>query len=227
MSEAARQRTPAGSAGPSPRTAGEFARHGGPAGAGGPPALTVAEFAPADPTATGRADSQLPLGPLRREHRERVREIVEAAGVFRASEVQVALDVFDDALRPGQEDYYLVGAFGRDGLLLGYACYGPTPGAVETWDLYWIAVDPGAQGRGVGRALWDAVETALRERKARLCVIETSSRSDYGGTHRFYERCGMRLVARIPDFYDDGGDDRVIYLKRFRGRVGSGEGHPG
>ncbi|MGH7544547.1 MAG: GNAT family N-acetyltransferase, partial [Gemmatimonadota bacterium] len=161
------------------------------------------------------------LRPLRPEHRVRVREIVRETGAFRASEVDVALEVFDDAFRPGQADYYLVGAFDSGETLLGYACYGPTPGAVDTWDLYWIAVHPEAQGAGVGRALWSAVERELRRREARLCLIETSSRSDYEATRRFYAACGMTAVARVPDFYDDG-DDRVIYAKRLRAEGGRG-----
>ena len=171
--------------------------------------------------APGALGSEIRLRPLRPEHRERVRAIVSDTGAFRASEVEVALEVFDDAFRPGQADYDLVGAFDPADTLLGYASYGPTPGAVDTWDLYWIAVHPDAQGAGVGRALWAAVERELRDRDARLCVIETSSRSDYEATRRFYSACGMTAVARVPDFYDEG-DDRVIYVKRLRAESGRG-----
>lgn len=164
------------------------------------------------------AGAQLLLGPLRPVHRERVRDIVSKTGAFRASEVEVALEVFDDAFRPGQTDYYLVGAFDPDGALLGYASYGPRPGAADTWDLYWIAVHPEAQGTGVGRSLWEAVEGQLHTQDARLCVIETSSRSDYEATRRFYDACGMDRAAQVPDFYDDG-DDLVIYVKRLRKRA--------
>lgn len=180
-----------------------------------PPARTGAPVASsADRAGAGRAPT-VDLKPLRPEHRDRVREIVQATAAFRTSEVEVALEVFEAAFRPGQADYHLVGAFGADGSLLGYACYGPTPGAVDTWDLYWIVVHPEAHGRGVGRCLWEHVEARLREHGARLCVIETSSRSDYGPTHRFYATCGMTAVARVPDYYDVG-DDLVIYVKRVR-----------
>ena len=37
------------------------------------------------------------LGALQRAHRERVREILDATAVFRAAEVSVALELFDDA----------------------------------------------------------------------------------------------------------------------------------
>lgn len=173
--------------------------------------------------ATVRPPSDLLLGPLRPAHRERVGAIVREARVFRAGEVDVALEVFDAAFRPGQTDYHLAGAFDRDGALLGWACFGPTAGAVDTWDLYWIAVHPDAQGMGVGRALWDEVERNLRARAARLCVIETSARSDYDPTRRFYTALGLQAAARVPDYYDDG-DDLVIYTKRLRSPASSAEG---
>jgi D-alanine-D-alanine ligase len=164
--------------------------------------------------ATRTGARPLLLGPLAPAHRERIREIVASTGVFRPSELAVALEVFDDAFRTGQTDYELVGAFDPDdGTLLGYACYGPTPGTAGTWDLYWIAVEPAAQGRGVGTALWREVETRLRRRGARLCIVETSGSAHYEATRRFYARCGLTPVATVPDYYDDG-DDRVIYAKR-------------
>lgn len=166
----------------------------------------------------------LRLGALTPAHGKRVRELVESTGVFRPSEVDVALEVFDAAFVPGQRDYALVGAFdaqGAQGTLLGYACFGPTPGAVGTWDLYWIAVARDAQGRGVGTALLREIEARIRAQGARLCVIETSSRADYEATRAFYARMGFEPVARVPDFYDDG-DDRVIYVKRLRIRTPDG-----
>lgn len=167
--------------------------------------------------------AHLRLGDPAPEHRDRIREIVRATGAFRPGEVDVALEVFDAAFRPGQTDYELVGAFDLEDELVGYACYGPTAGAVDTWDLYWIAVHPGAQGKGSGQALWNEVERRLRARGARLCVIETSARSDYEATRRFYARCGMQAVARVPDYYDEG-DDLVVYVKRLNPNPTSAHG---
>jgi hypothetical protein len=53
----------------------------------------------------------------------------------------------------------------------------------------------------------------LNDREARLLVVETSSRTDYAATRRFYERREYREHAVLHDFY--GPDDaRVIYAKR-------------
>lgn len=145
--------------------------------------------------------------------RDRVEEIVRATGVFRPGEAAIALEVFDGAVeRPGV-DYHAIGAFDEDGVLLGFACYGMTPCTVATWDLYWIAVHPGAQRHGVGRALMQAAERAIAEAGGRLIVVETSSRPDYAPTRAFYGALGYVAAARIPDFYASC-DDLIIYTKR-------------
>ena len=163
--------------------------------------------------ASGQVGRWAGLGDLRREDRSRIAEMLEATGSFRAEEIAVALELFDEAIERGSPDYEFVGVFTEDGELTGYACYGATPGTLGTYDLYWIAVHPEHQGAGGGSRLLDEVERRLRERAARMLVVETSARTDYGSTRRFYERRGYRQSACITDFYAIG-DDRVIYAKR-------------
>ena len=115
---------------------------------------------------------------------------------------------------PTDSDYLFLGAFTPEDELVGYACYGPTPGTDRTFDLYWIAVEPATQGAGIGTLLLDEVERRLQGHHARLLVVETSSRSDYRATRRFYERRGYAEGARVRAFYAPG-DDRIIYIKRF------------
>ena len=110
-------------------------------------------------------------------------------------------------------DYEFVGAYDDRDLLLGYACFGPTPATDGTYDLYWLAVDPAAQGRGAGRALVRWVERELTARGARLLVVETSSRTDYAHTREFYARGGYVEAARVRDFYAPA-DDRIILTTR-------------
>jgi ribosomal protein S18 acetylase RimI-like enzyme len=141
--------------------------------------------------------------------RGRIEDITRAVGVFRDDEVPVALEVFDGAVA-GSADYRAIGVE-ADGLLAGWICWGPTPCTVGTYDLYWLAVDPAHQQRGLGAALVREMEHRLIG-VARLIVVETAGRDDYAGTRAFYERCGYRAAARIPDFYAPG-DDQVVYVK--------------
>ena len=96
--------------------------------------------------------------------------------------------------------------------MVGYACWGATPGTVATSDLYWIVVDRLRQGSGVGTQLLGEVESRLTADGRRLVVVETSSRADYTPTRRFYETRGYTRTATIPGYYAPG-DDLVIYTK--------------
>ena len=167
------------------------------------------------------------LGALTRGHRNRIREILDATAVFRDEEVAVALELFDETFAAGPArapydpgdgvaNYEFVGSFSREGQLVGYVCYGATPGTDRTYDLYWIAVHPDFQGEGGGSQLLDEAERRLRQREARLLVVETSSRDDYAPTRRFYEARGYGRAAVLSDFYAPG-DDRVVYTKRLVG----------
>ena len=161
------------------------------------------------------------LGPLRPRDRARVAELLVSTAVFSGDEIDVALQLFDatvdgrgtegadDANVP---DYQFTGAFDGE-RLLGYACTGPTPATEGTFDLYWLAVDPAAQGKGIGTTLVRAVERELRDRGARMLLVETSSRPDYSNTRAFYARCGYTEAARIKDFYAPA-DDRIMLTTR-------------
>ena len=154
------------------------------------------------------------LGELTAAARPRIAEILRAARVFSRSEIAVALEVFDEALAPSPSDYLLLGAYTPEDIVVGYACWGPTPATDRTWDLYWIAVDPVLQGAGIGTILLEEVERRLVGQHARMLVVETSSRSDYAATRAFYGRRGYAVAASVRDFYAPG-DDRIIFVKRF------------
>jgi D-alanine-D-alanine ligase len=142
--------------------------------------------------------------------RAAIERLLVATQAFADHEIAVALELVDE---PRETGYRFVVAEVA-GAVAGYACFGETPCTIGTYDLYWIAVDPASQGSGVGRALLDAVETAVRGAGGRLLVIETASKPEYAATRAFYERCGLDLVARIPDFYARG-DDKLVYCRRY------------
>ena len=135
-----------------------------------------------------RRSVDIRLGTLRPRDRARVAELLVSTKVFsrggdrrragavrrRASSDRGASSGADDAhvrrlrvhrrLRPASE-------------LLGFACCGPDAGTEGTFDLYWIAVDPAAQGTGSRHhrscARWsEGCASAAR----RMLVVETSSR---------------------------------------------------
>ena len=154
------------------------------------------------------------LRPLQRAHRARLEQLTRGTGLFREEEVQTAVELLDESL-DGDDEYQFVGAFDGEELI-GYACWGPTPGTAATSDLYWIVVDRERQGRGLGTQLLGETESRLTAQGARLIVVETSSRRDYEPTRGFYEARGYIRTATIPGYYAPG-DDLVIYTKELRG----------
>ncbi|PKN57194.1 MAG: N-acetyltransferase [Deltaproteobacteria bacterium HGW-Deltaproteobacteria-14] len=132
---------------------------------------------------------------------------------FTDDEVDVALELIDDALERKAASSYRVIVAHHDSVPVGYVCYGRTPMTEATFDLYWIVVEPTLRGGGVGRHLWSACEANVMLEGGRLVRIETSSTELYDGTLAFYDRIGFTEVARIRDFYRLG-DDLVTYTWR-------------
>ena len=178
--------------------------------------------------------TEIRVGPLARGYRHRVADILRATGLFRDDEIHVAMELFDsahlepdgafaatssDSMNPPvNSDYFFLGAFTPEEELTGFACYGPTPGTDRTYDLYWIAVDPAAQGAGSGTILLSEVERRLKGLNARMVVVETSSRSDYVDARGFYMRRGYAESAMVREFYAPA-DDRITFTKRLQSRA--------
>jgi ribosomal protein S18 acetylase RimI-like enzyme len=142
-------------------------------------------------------------------------EMTEAAGVFRPVEVEVAREVLGTAVLRGEASGYSCAVI-RDathaGAPLGYAVWGATPCTDGTFDLYWLVVDPIAQGRGLASRLLAHAEESARRQGGRQLVVETSGGPEYIAARHFYENRGFTSVALIPDFYRPG-DPKIVYLK--------------
>ena len=143
---------------------------------------------------------------------ERVRTIVSATGHFAPAEVDVAVELVETRLREGAASGYHFVFAQRGEQVLGYSCYGEIPCTVGSYDLYWIAVDPGEQGRGIGRLLLAETERRVAGLLGRRIYIETSGRRQYDRTRAFYLASGYDLAAELPDFYAPG-DPKAIYCK--------------
>lgn len=130
---------------------------------------------------------------------------------FTPEEVTCACELIDAGIA-GSPDY-VVQVASSDGRVVGYICYGPTPMTEGTYDLYWIASDPQARGKGVGAALVRAMEDDLRTRGGRVIRVETSATEAYGSTRGFYAALKYEEECRFREFYRPG-EDLVILAKR-------------
>jgi ribosomal protein S18 acetylase RimI-like enzyme len=148
----------------------------------------------------------------RPEDRENVGRLVAKTGFFSAEEIYIAEELISERLAKGEDSGYFFLFAEENQLLAGYACFGPIPGTLQRFDLYWIVVDPSLQRRGIGRSLLNAVEREVAARGGGRIYIDTSSRPQYESTRRFYASCGYREDALLRDFYAPG-DGKVIFVK--------------
>jgi GNAT superfamily N-acetyltransferase len=145
--------------------------------------------------------------------RRAVRDLAASTGFFSEEETAVAVELVEARLSQGLASGYRFIFAERDGVLDGYACFGPIPLTRSSYDLYWIAVRPVMQRAGLGRRLMELAEAAARDLGGTALYVETSTRAQYQPTHAFYRRLGYRLAAELPDFYGPA-DGQAIFTKR-------------
>lgn len=142
--------------------------------------------------------------------------MVIETGVFTDEEVGVAVELIDIVLgNESQKDYRIVCAVDAQDRALGYICFGPVPMTRGTFDLYWIVIDPRAQGQKVGSELLDCMEEEVRRLRGRMILADTSSIPSYEKANGFYLKRGFKEVARIADYYWEG-NDRITYCKKIK-----------
>jgi GNAT superfamily N-acetyltransferase len=81
---------------------------------------------------------------------EHVREIVVSSGFFSEAEIEVAVELVQERLNKGIESGYHFLFAEKDREVAGYSCFGPIPCTVESYDIYWIAVQEELRGSGLG-----------------------------------------------------------------------------
>jgi predicted N-acetyltransferase YhbS len=79
----------------------------------------------------------LTLRELQPGDRPAIARILQASGTFQDTEVAIGLELVDESLNPGPSTDYAWFIAEHDGRVVGFACYGPVPLTVGTFDLYW------------------------------------------------------------------------------------------
>jgi len=142
-----------------------------------------------------------------------LKALLNAQTHFNPKEIKVALELIDIALtHPSQEDYVIRIAEESGGEVTGFICHGKAPLTDAVYDIYWIVVHPAFWNQGLGSTLLRQAEADLRRRRARLLLIETSSKPAYEGPRAFYRKHGYQEQARILDYYLVG-DHKIIFGK--------------
>jgi ribosomal protein S18 acetylase RimI-like enzyme len=153
------------------------------------------------------------IRPMSPQDKPAILQMMRNMPEFKPAEIAVAEEVLNSYLHDSLKSGYYVFVAEAGSSITGYICYGPTPLTEATWDIYWLAVAPNQQNQGIGQSLLSFAEGAIKEKQGKMAIIETSSKSEYKATRRFYRRQSYKLACRIADFYASG-DDKLIFIKR-------------
>lgn len=99
-----------------------------------------------------------------------------------------------------------------DGKAVGLCNAVPEAFAEGAWNMRAIAVLPALQRGGFGAAIVRQLEEALKERRQRILIVDTSGTDEFAPTREFYRKNGYAEEARIRDFWATG-DDKVTFWK--------------
>jgi GNAT superfamily N-acetyltransferase len=143
---------------------------------------------------------------------EKIESILNKIPQFTENETKVAMELVNIAATNKEQTDYNVFVYEADGRILGYHCIGRRPLTDGVYDLYWIAVDPTSEIKGIGTILVEHAEMFAIENNGRWLLAETSSRDSYSGTRSFYLRNKFTIVAEINDFYSVG-DNLIVFGK--------------
>ncbi|MCF8368306.1 MAG: GNAT family N-acetyltransferase [Bacteroidales bacterium] len=151
---------------------------------------------------------------LKKTDQDFIKEILDSSGFFYDYEIEIAIELLQENLAKGAEKSgYFFTIAEIDHIPVGYTCYGKTPGTIDSFDLYWIAVHQEYRGKGIGNRLMDLAVNDIAKRQGQNIWIETSSRELYKPTHLFYIKYGCEKIAELPDFYGPG-DHKIIFRKK-------------
>ena len=150
---------------------------------------------------------------------DKVARAMRKTGVFTEDEVFCASTMFSQCRAECSPCVVrFSGVMDSDQVLKGFVCFGSTPLAEGSFDIYWLAVDPSFQGGGIGSVLVEHVYQTARAAGARQLIVETSSSNKYEVGHAVYRHLGFIEVARIPDYYRPG-DDRIVLVRKVADNV--------
>ncbi|MFO0953472.1 MAG: GNAT family N-acetyltransferase [Isosphaeraceae bacterium] len=152
-------------------------------------------------------------------------ELALATGVFKPGELVALREVLDDYHAHEHSQGHRSITLERNGRVVGFAYYAPSAMADRVWYLWWIAVEPGGQSKGLGTEMLRRAEADARAADARLMLIETSSLPHYEPTRQFYMRRGYNLYAVLEDYYADG-DAMVVFARRLTPKTAAPDGAP-
>ena len=137
-------------------------------------------------------------------------EALRLKGAFTSDDLLLASDGIKEKLENRQGYEVKVAEF--NGLAIGFICYSKVPSSDRSYELYWLAVHPSMQGRGIGTSLLVEAEKDIKAKGGKTIILDTTSKEGYASARHLYEKSGYRIVSRIDRLYSEK-EDHLTYRK--------------
>ena len=153
---------------------------------------------------------------MRPDDPETVRRISSSTGVFDAADVEITVELAEDALEQQEDDEKYIASdlhflFAEvDGVTCAYACFGHIADSDSTYELYWLSTHNDYRGQGIGKKLVFELIKEIQKLGGTKLYIKTDGKDLYQPTRKFYDSCGFTVEARLKQYYDKN-DDCFIY----------------
>jgi ribosomal protein S18 acetylase RimI-like enzyme len=121
--------------------------------------------------------------------------------------------IYDYFNNPETEDIWFTAISDEIPVALGYCV--PEKLTEGTYNLLAIGVSKDEQGKGIAKEMMHYIEQLLKDKGARILIVETSSDDAQFPARNLYNKIGYHQEAIIKDFWKDG-EDKIVFWKRVK-----------
>lgn len=121
--------------------------------------------------------------------------------------------IYDYFNNPETEDIWFTAISDEVPVALGYCV--PEKLTEGTYNLLAIGVSKNVQGKGIAKEMMNYIEQLLKDKGARILIVETSSDDAQFPARNLYNKIGYHQEAIIRDFWNDG-EDKIVFWKRVK-----------
>jgi len=149
---------------------------------------------------------------VRLKDAERIRSLVAATGAFSLYQTEAVSESVDLRLTNGVSAGFDFVLAERDGRLVGCASFGRVGGTEGSFTLYWVAVEPTAQSKGLGSLLLEKAEAVMRSMAGVSVYADASTTEQHKSYRSFLVSMGFHEQTRLEGYYRKG-ESRIIFEK--------------
>lgn len=121
--------------------------------------------------------------------------------------------IYDYFNNPETEDIWFTAISDEVAVAVGYCV--PEKLTEGTYNLLAIGVSKDEQGKGIAKEMMHYIEQLLKDKGARILIVETSSDDAQFPARNLYNKIGYQQEAIIRDFWNEG-EDKIVFWKRVK-----------